>query len=113
MPRVVVLGDHDDAVFTHREIDAALRLFPSDVTAEWLATEGAVLDGADGIWLAPGSPYRDEDAVFAALTQARTSGMPLLGTCGGFQYALLESHATSRASRPRTPKPRPTPAIRS
>jgi CTP synthase (UTP-ammonia lyase) len=45
---------------------------------------------ADGVWVVPGSPYRDDAAVYAAITTARTSGQPFLGTCGGFQYAVIE-----------------------
>jgi CTP synthase (UTP-ammonia lyase) len=90
MPRIAVLGDRDPAHLTHREIDAALALLGRDVEAAWLPTEGATLDGLDGVWLAPGTPYRDDDAVYAAIETARTTGLPTLGTCGGFQYALVE-----------------------
>jgi CTP synthase (UTP-ammonia lyase) len=45
---------------------------------------------ADGLWVVPGSPYRDDTAVYAAITGARTSGQPFLGTCAGFQYAVIE-----------------------
>ena len=37
----------------------------------------------------PGSPYRDDAAVLAAIDWALDSRTPLLGTCGGFQYAAL------------------------
>jgi len=46
--------------------------------------------GFDGLWVVPGSPYANPDGVLAAVTAARTQGIPLLGTCGGFQYLLLE-----------------------
>jgi CTP synthase (UTP-ammonia lyase) len=38
----------------------------------------------------PGSPYADTEAVLDAIQWARTEGVPFLGTCGGFQHALLE-----------------------
>jgi CTP synthase (UTP-ammonia lyase) len=38
----------------------------------------------------PGSPYSNPDGVFAAIEAARAEGIPLLGTCGGFQHLLLE-----------------------
>ena len=38
----------------------------------------------------PGSPYRDDRAVYSAITTARISGQPFLGTCGGLQYAVVE-----------------------
>ena len=48
------------------------------------------LSAYDGIWLVPGGPYRDDDAVVAAIREARTSDLPFLGTCSGLQYAVLE-----------------------
>ena len=45
---------------------------------------------ADGVWAVPGSPYKDDAAVYSAIASARTSGQPFLGTCGGFQYAVVE-----------------------
>ena len=42
------------------------------------------------MWLVPGSPYADDEAVIEALRTVRTSGTPFLGTCGGMQYAVLE-----------------------
>jgi CTP synthase (UTP-ammonia lyase) len=38
----------------------------------------------------PGSPYRNDAVVYAAIESARTSGQPFLGTCAGFQYAVVE-----------------------
>ncbi|MDA2812231.1 hypothetical protein O4J56_16420 [Nocardiopsis sp. RSe5-2] len=62
--------------------------------AYWIPTEEAAepgrLDGFDGVWLLPGSPYRSEEGALAAVRTARTAGLPFLGTCGGFQHALLE-----------------------
>lgn len=37
----------------------------------------------------PGTPYRDDAAVDEAIGRALESGVPFLGTCGGFQYAVL------------------------
>ena len=45
---------------------------------------------ADGLWAVPGTPYRNDAAVYTAIKTARTSGQPFLGTCGGFQYAVVE-----------------------
>ena len=46
--------------------------------------------GFAGLWVAPGSPYKDMDGVLAAVRHAREHNIPLLGTCGGFQHALIE-----------------------
>jgi CTP synthase (UTP-ammonia lyase) len=94
--RIVVLGDHNDNFSTHRELDAALARLPADVEARWVASdahEAAAVGasaGADGVWIAPGGPYRDNAAVLAAIGRAREAGVPLLGTCSGFQFAAME-----------------------
>jgi CTP synthase (UTP-ammonia lyase) len=91
--RIAVLGDRNLDYASHRELDAALGLFPDWADAAWVATDGdvdAALDGVDGVWVVPGTPYRDDDAVYAAIGRARGSGLALLGTCGGFQYAVVE-----------------------
>jgi CTP synthase (UTP-ammonia lyase) len=93
--RILVLGDHDPSFITHRALDATLALLPAGVTATWVATDSAAAAQAgdpgrsDGLWVAPGSPYRDDAAVLAAIERARAGGLPLLGTCGGFQYTAL------------------------
>jgi len=92
--RIAVLGDRNLDQVTHRELEAALRLFPEWAHGEWLATNAADLHArlgaADGLWVAPGTPYRDDDAVYEAIRRAREGGQPLLGTCGGFQYTVVE-----------------------
>jgi CTP synthase (UTP-ammonia lyase) len=91
--RIAVLGDRDTRHVTHRELDAALTQLPAGIEARWLGTErGAeVLEGRfDGVWVAPGGPFRDDAAVLAAIGHARRTGLPFLGTCSGFQYAALE-----------------------
>jgi CTP synthase (UTP-ammonia lyase) len=91
--RIAVLGDRNLDYVTHRELDAALGLLPEWADAAWVATDGevdAALDAADGVWLVPGTPYRDDAAVYHAIGRARREGLPFLGTCGGFQYAVVE-----------------------
>jgi CTP synthase (UTP-ammonia lyase) len=87
---IAALGDRDPAYVTHREIDAAMRLAPAGVEIRWVPTPGAQVDAFDGLWVLPGTPYRDDEAVLAAIRFAREEGMPILGTCGGFQYMAVE-----------------------
>ena len=88
---IAVLGDRSVEHLTHREIDATLALMPPGVEARWLPSpDAAAAAEADGVWVAPGTPYRDTDAVLEAIRVARTAGMPILGTCGGFQHMVLE-----------------------
>jgi CTP synthase (UTP-ammonia lyase) len=61
--------------------------------AYWIPTEDAAEDdlgGFDAIWVTPGSPYRNAEGAIAAARTARERAIPFLGTCGGFQYALVE-----------------------
>ena len=88
---ILALGDRDPAYLTHREVDAALALFPAGT--DWVGTSSSTardLDGCSGIWLLPGTPYRDADAALAAIRYCLVAGVPFLGTCGGFQHALVE-----------------------
>jgi CTP synthase (UTP-ammonia lyase) len=90
---LVVLGDRDERLYTHREVDATLALLPAHVEAAWVATDSPrardLGDGVDAIWLVPGGPYRDDDAALAAVETALDRPIPFLGTCSGFQYACL------------------------
>jgi CTP synthase (UTP-ammonia lyase) len=90
---IAVLGDRNLEYVTHRELDAALALFPDWARGEWVSTDSdvhAALDRADGVWIVSGGPYRDDDAVYAAIRHLRERGMPLLATCSGFQYVVIE-----------------------
>jgi CTP synthase (UTP-ammonia lyase) len=92
MTRIALLGDRDPRFVTHRALDATVEKLPDGVRAEWVGTDTPAardLQGFDGIWAMPGTPYRDDDAVLVAIDRAIDDGRPLLGTCGGFQYALL------------------------
>jgi CTP synthase (UTP-ammonia lyase) len=89
---ILALGDRDPVHLTHRELDAAFGLMPDDVECGWTATdsrEARDLGAADGVWLLPGTPYRDDAAAYAAIDYCQESGTPFLGTCGGFQYACV------------------------
>ncbi len=90
--RIALLGD-DSGHRSHQELNALRPRLSAELGAEarWVPTDGDVdLAAYDGVWLVPGSPYADDDAVLRALTAVREGGMPFLGTCGGMQYAVLE-----------------------
>lgn len=91
--RIALVGDRNPAYLTHRELDATLALMPADIDARWVASDEAdatMLGAFDALWVVPGTPYRDEGAVHAAIERARREGVPILGTCGGFQHMLVE-----------------------
>lgn len=90
---LAVLGDYDGSRVTHKAIDLVLQLLPRDVAATWVPTDSAdarSTESFDGLWVAPGTPYRDDAAVISAIQKARTSRQPMLATCGGFQYTVVE-----------------------
>lgn len=97
-PRLALVGDRSNEVQAHTRIPAILQALnsgPDDpLEVYWLDTtsisEPSDLYGFDGIWTLPGSPYRHTAGVLAAIEAARTTAVPLLGTCGGFQHLLLE-----------------------
>ena len=92
MPRVALLGDRSPHP-SHRELDALIPRLAEElgVDAEWVGTDSGVdVLGFDGVWLVPGSPYADDDAVLCAVRHVREAGRPFLGTCGGLQYAVVE-----------------------
>lgn len=92
--RIALIGDYNPAHVAHRAIPEALRL-ANDTEFEWIHTS-TITDAAkqlepfDGIWCVPASPYANSEAALAAIQFAREQNRPFLGTCGGFQHALLE-----------------------
>ena len=95
---IALIGDYDPQVTAHQAIPVALGLVAEHLARpvhfEWLATDqihvDTALDRFDGIWCVPASPYRDTDGAMRAIRFAREQRRPFLGTCGGFQHAVLE-----------------------
>ncbi|MFF0344371.1 hypothetical protein [Kribbella sp. NPDC004875] len=94
--RLALVGDRSPHVRSHARIPGLLaRLEERDqleLDVYWVPTADVddALDGFDGIWLLPGSPYRSEAGAITAIRIARERGIPFLGTCAGFQHAMLE-----------------------
>jgi len=87
-----LLGD-DRGHRSHQELNALVPELAErfGVAATWVPTDSAFdVTAFDGVWLVPGSPYADDQAVVEALTVVRTKQIPFLGTCGGMQYAVME-----------------------
>jgi CTP synthase (UTP-ammonia lyase) len=94
-PRIALVGDRSPNVRSHTRVPSLLAALADHerlvLDAYWTPTPQAFdLDGFDGVWMLPGSPYRSVSGALAAARAARTRGIPFLGTCGGFQHALLE-----------------------
>lgn len=98
--RIALVGDYRPEITAHRAIPKALELAGRDlgapITFQWFNTADLAtrlrddLQTAHGMWCVPASPYADMQAALGAIRWARESGTPYLGTCGGFQHALLE-----------------------
>lgn len=98
--RIGIVGDFDRRKHSHWATEAALFHSAAKLGAlvepRWIATSSIIHDGVAqlseyaGIWGAPGSPFDSADGMLRAIEHARTSNVPYLGTCAGFQYALIE-----------------------
>lgn len=96
--RIALIGDFSEDVVAHRAIpraiDLAARASEIQVSSTWVPTDSiasdADLSAFDAFWCVPASPYRSTTGALRAIRFARESGSPFLGTCGGFQHAVLE-----------------------
>jgi CTP synthase (UTP-ammonia lyase) len=93
--RIALVGDRSPHVRSHHQAPLVLDRLREreglDLDVYWVPTgEVDAMDAFDGIWVLPGSPYRSEAGAISAIQTARERGIPFLGTCGGFQHAMLE-----------------------
>ena len=96
--RLALVGDYRPDAVAHQAIPQAVILAAQslnlNVASQWIPTDTlhdtAPLREFDAIWLVPGSPYKSDEAAFMAITFARENNVPFLGSCGGFQYAIVE-----------------------
>ncbi|KXJ50251.1 MAG: hypothetical protein AXW12_18350 [Thalassospira sp. Nap_22] len=97
---IALVGDYNPNVTAHQAIPKALDLAAKNlgltVTFDWVATsdidcpDAKILDGYNGIWCVPASPYQSFDGALSAIRRARENKIAFLGTCGGYQHAILE-----------------------
>jgi CTP synthase (UTP-ammonia lyase) len=99
--RIGILGDFDPKApnlpAIEKSIEHASAKLQTVVEAKWIPTPSILepnapktLESFDGLWAAPGSPYKSFDGMLKGIEFARRRDWPFLGTCGGFQYALIE-----------------------
>ncbi|HEX8685488.1 MAG TPA: CTP synthase [Pyrinomonadaceae bacterium] len=98
--RVGLIGDYDPEVRAHVAIPLALALASREegraAEAEWVATSSLGdfpyewLARFDALWCVPASPYANMEGALGAIRFARERRVPFLGTCGGFQHAVIE-----------------------
>jgi CTP synthase (UTP-ammonia lyase) len=93
-----LIGDYNQSVPAHQAIPHALQLAAAalhiEVGFDWVPTEevtsSVCISRFAGLWCVPASPYRSMDGALLAIRYARESAVPFLGTCGGFQHAIVE-----------------------
>lgn len=96
---IALVGDYSPDVTAHRAIPIALELASRrhrvELGWEWVPTR-AIHDAARelarfaAVWVVPASPYENMAGALGAIRFARETKRPFLGTCGGFQHALIE-----------------------
>jgi CTP synthase (UTP-ammonia lyase) len=96
---VALVGDYNPSVPAHQAIPIALSLAAAhhgvSIKATWVPTSQIQraedeLASFHGIWCVPASPYENTLGALEAIRFAREQRVPFLGTCGGFQHALME-----------------------
>jgi len=97
MKRVALLAEFNPSFPPHPATTEAIRhscdALGADVTATWVSTadiDDTLLGESSGLWIGPGSPYKNMERTLAAIRYARERGIPCFGTCGGFQHMMIE-----------------------
>lgn len=94
-----IIGDYDGRpshLATNDGLRHSANLLSINMEIQWLPTDsletniGQRLSGYDGLWCAPGSPYKSMAGALNAIRFARENDIPFIGTCGGFQHAVIE-----------------------
>jgi CTP synthase (UTP-ammonia lyase) len=89
--RIGIIGDYDAASPTlpavEKSIQHAAEKLKIDAEATWLPTDSLLdansekqLEGYDGLWAAPGSPYKSLEGMLRAIEFARRRNWPFVGT---------------------------------
>jgi len=97
MKSIALLGEFTPTFKPHVATNAAIEhsraALGIAVEGVWVSTqdiEPSLFSRFSGIWVAPGSPYKNMDKTLWAIQHAREQHIPCFGTCGGFQHIVLE-----------------------
>lgn len=96
---IAILGDFNPEYATHHALNDSIRQIvkrsDEELQFDWIGTD--IFDFKrsfaklySGLWIAPGSPYRNMQNVLNAIRYTRENNIPTLGNCGGFQHMIIE-----------------------
>ena len=95
--KLAIFGEYDPGKETHLATDAAIEhsriQLGVELEALWIPTDEIteeILSHVDGMWITPGSPYKNKNNALKAIRYAREKKVPCFGTCGGFQHIMIE-----------------------
>ncbi|GAB1857729.1 CTP synthase [Flavobacteriaceae bacterium MHTCC 0001] len=98
--KIIILGDFNPIHSTLHLLNDSTRQVQKylnrEIQFDWISTD--IFDakvvfenkGYKGLWIAPGSPYRDMQNVINAIEYTRKNNIPTFGNCGGFQHMIIE-----------------------
>ena len=98
--RIAILGDFNPVYETHHKLNESTRdlqeYLQKKIQFDWISTDifnsPIVFEKQNysGLWIAPGSPYKDMQNVLNTIKYVRENNIPTFGNCGGFQHMLIE-----------------------
>lgn len=98
--KIAILGDFNPVHTTLHSLNDSIRQvkehFDQEIQFDWIGTDMFNCDIAfktkmySGLWIAPGSPYKDMDNVLTTIQYVRENNIPTFGNCGGFQHMIIE-----------------------
>ena len=98
--KIAILGDFNPIYETHLKLNESTRdlqdFLQRKIRFDWISTDvfrsNIVFEKQNylGLWIAPGSPYKDMQNVIQTIKYARENNIPTFGNCGGFQHMVIE-----------------------
>lgn len=97
--QIGLVGDFDKNMYTHVALNNAIEhcrpKLHFQLEATWIPTQKIndvflAQHTFEGFWVVPGSPYKNDEGVYKLIKWSRENNFPLYGSCGGFQYMLVE-----------------------
>jgi CTP synthase (UTP-ammonia lyase) len=97
--QIGLVGDFSEKIYNHVALNESVEHcrphLPFELASTWISsktiTESFLAQHHNhGFWIAPGSPYENDEGVYLLIKWCRENNFPLFGTCGGFQYMIVE-----------------------